>query len=136
MVFVPSLFKAMSAFAVRVSSDKQTLILAGEAIPPRAAAAGRSETGPQLQRVTMLLVRGEYAAATLAADSSPAKFLVPDSEPVALPSAAAVDEPTEPIQFLVTYPSSNRTLSTGAAAYARTQNLSGGRARSQLIDTY
>lgn len=122
---------------MRVSSDKQTLILAGEAIPPRAAAADRPETGPQLQRVTVLLVRGEYAATTLAADSSPGEFLASaDGEPAALPSAAAVDSPTEPIQFLVPYPSSNRTLSGGAAEYARTQNRSGGRTRSQLIDTY
>ena len=70
----------MSAFAVRVSSDKQTLILAGEATPPPRADAGRTDAsrsgrGSQLQRVTMLLVQGEYAAGTLAADSSPAKFL-------------------------------------------------------------
>jgi len=122
---------------VRVSPDKQTLILAGEAIPPPRGAAGRSETGSQLQRVTMLLVRGEYAAATLAADSSPARFLAAaDSEPVPLPSPAAVDAPAVPPQFLGPYPSSNRTLSARAAEYARTQNLSTGRTRSGLIDTY
>jgi hypothetical protein len=129
----------MSAFAVRVSSDKQTLILAGEATPPPRADAGRSGRsgmGSQLQRVTMLLVQGEYAAGTLAADSGPAKFLATDSERVLLPSSAAVDAPAVPAQFPVPYPSSNRTLSAGAAAYARTQNFSGGGTRSQLIDTY
>jgi hypothetical protein len=121
-----------------VSSDKQTLILAGEAIPPPRVAAGRSETGSQLQRVTMLVVRGEYATA-LAADSSSAKFSATadsESDLDLLPSVAAIDGPALPAQFLVPYPSSNRALSAGAAEYARTQDLSGGRTRSRLIDTY
>jgi hypothetical protein len=133
----------MSAFAVRVSPDKQTLILAGEATPPpRADAgrtyAGRSGTDSQLQRVTMLLVQGEYAPSTLGADSSAAKFLggAVDSGRGLLPSAAAVDAPTVSAQFVVPYPSSGRALSAGAAEYARTQNLPGGGTRSQLIDTY
>jgi hypothetical protein len=123
---------------VRVSSDKQTLILAGEAIPPPRVAAGRSETGSQLQRVTMLVVRGEYATA-LAADSSSAKFSATadsESDLDLLPSVAAIDGPALPAQFLVPYPSSNRALSAGAAEYVRTQDLSGGRTRSRLIDTY
>jgi hypothetical protein len=130
----------MSAFAVRVSSDKQTLILAGEANPPPHADAGRTYTsrmGSQLQRVTMVLVQGEYAAGTLAAESSPAKFLAAaDRERVLLPSAAAVDAPAVSAQFVVPYPLSSRALSTGAAEYARMQNLSGGGTRSQLIDAY
>ena len=106
---------------MKVSSDKQTLILAGETFPPPrinadGAGAGRSARGVQLQRVTMLLVQGEYAATTLA--------------------AASVDAPAAPSQSLVPYASSNRALSAGAAAYARTQNLSGDRTRSRLIDTY
>ena len=123
---------------MRVSSDKQTLILAGEAIPPPRVAAGRSETGSQLQRVTMLVVRGEYATA-LAADSSSAKFSATadsESDLDLLPSVAAIDAPALAPQFLVPYPSSNRALSAGAAEYARTQDLSGGRTRSRLIDTY
>jgi hypothetical protein len=123
---------------VRVTSDKQTLILAGEAIPPPRVAAGRSETGSQLQRVTMLVVRGEYATA-LAADSSSAKFSATadsESDLDLLPSVAAIDAPALPAQFLVPYPSSNRALSAGAAEYARTQDLSGGRTRNRLIDTY
>jgi hypothetical protein len=131
----------MSAFAVKVSSDKQTLILAGEASPLARtnwgdAGANRSATGVQLQRVTVLVVQGDYAATPIAADSSPAKVLAAPSERVPLPSAIAVDAPAVPARFLVPYPSSNRALSAGAAEYARTQNLSGDRTRSQLIDTY
>jgi hypothetical protein len=125
-----------------VSSDKQTLILAGEANPPPRADAGRPDTsgsgmGSQLQRVTMLLVQREYAAGTLAADSSPAKFLAAsDSERALLPPATAVDAPAVSAQIVVPYASSSRALSAGAAEYARTQNLSGGGKRSQLIDAY
>jgi hypothetical protein len=136
----------MSAFAVRVSSDKQTLILAGEANPPSRADAGRTYTnrsgmGSQLQRVTMLLVQGEYAPSTLAADSGPAKFLAAaDRERVLLPSAATVDAPPVSARFVAPYPSASpsasRALSAGAAEYARTQNLSCGGTRSQLIDAY
>ena len=113
----------MSAFAVKVSSDKQTLILAGEPLPPqrgnaRRAATSGSELGLQLQRVTMLLVQRDYAATTLAADSG-----------------APIDTPAVPSQSLVTY-SPNRALSAGAAEYARMQKLSGDRPRRQLIDTY
>jgi hypothetical protein len=144
----------MSAFAVRVNSDKQTLILAGEPLPPvpHAAAraiASRSETAPQLQRVTMLLVQREYGAGTLAADSGAAsatKFLagidtgidqgVTESERMLLPSAAAAaDAPSGPADLLP-YPSFRRALSARAAEYARTQDLSAGDTRSQLIDTY
>jgi hypothetical protein len=130
----------MSAFAVKVNSDKQTLILAGEAIPPRAHAdrdADGSGMRVQLQRVTMLFVQGDYAATTLAADSNPAKFLASAGERVLLPSAAAVGAPAAPAQSLVRCPSPRRALSVGGAAeYDRMQNLSGDRTRSRLIDTY
>jgi hypothetical protein len=127
----------MSAFAVRVNSDKQTLILAGEAIPPRRADARPSEMGLRVQRVTMLLVQGEYAASAFSADTSPARFLAAaDSDRVLAPSATAVAASAAPAQFLVPYASPNRTPSPGAAEYARTQNLSGGRTKSQFIDTY
>jgi hypothetical protein len=129
-------------FAVRVSSDKQTLILAGEATPPSRADADRTYAGPsgmgsQLQRVTMLLVQGEYAAGTLAADSSQAKFpAAADGGRVLAVSAAAVDAPAVSARYLLPQPSPGRALSAGAAEYARMQNLSGGSTRSQLIDTY
>ena len=126
---------------MKVSSDKQTLILAGEAIPPPRAnadrAVGGSEMRVHLQRVTMLLVQGDYAASTRAADSGAAKFLAAAGERVLLPSAATVDAPVVPGQSLVPYLSPTRAVSAaGAAEYARTQNLSGDRTRSQLIDTY
>jgi hypothetical protein len=132
----------MSAFAVKVTSDKQTLILKGEPFPPpRLSASGtgasRADTGVQLQRVTMLLVQEDFAAPALASDSSAAKFLAAPAELALLPSAAAIDAPATSAQSLVPYSSSsNRYLSAGAAEYARTQNLSGDRTRSQLIDTY
>jgi len=121
---------------VRVSSDKQTLILAGEPVPPRAEAS-RAEAGMQLQRVTMLVVQGEYAAnPPLAADLSPARFLpAADSERVLLPSAVAVDAPAE-LSRLPVANSLKRASFGGAAQYARTQNLSSGGAKTQLIDTY
>jgi hypothetical protein len=126
----------VSAFAVKVSSDKQTLILKGEPFEPRfGAGANRSEVGVQLQRVTMLLVQGEYAATALAPESSAATVLPAVSEPALLPSVAAVGALPVPAQSLVPYPSPTR-LSTGVAEYVRMQNLSGGRTRSQLIDTY
>jgi len=125
----------MSASAVNVGSDKQTLILAGEPIPPpRSATRGgaRSERGVQLQRVTILLVQGEYAAGTLAADSGGSPLpAAPESRRALLPSPAAIAAPTE-----FPMPWSNRVLSGGAAEYARTQHLSGGGTRSQFIDTY
>jgi hypothetical protein len=131
----------LSAFAVKVSSDKQTLILAGEAIPPRRVNAdhdaGGSEMRVRLQRVTMLFVQGDYGATALAAESGAAKFLAAASERVLLPSAAVVDTPAVAGQSLVPYLPPKRAVSAGGAAeYARTQNLSGDRTTSQLIDTY
>jgi hypothetical protein len=128
-------------FAVKVTSDRQTLILKGEPFPPprlsaSSAGASRADTGVQLQRVTMLLVQEDFAASTLASDSSTAKFLAAPTESALLPSAAAVDAPARRAQSLVPYSSSNRPLSAGAAEYARTQNLTGDRTRSQFIDTY
>jgi hypothetical protein len=124
---------------VKVTSDKQTLILKGEPFPPprlseRSAGAGRSDKGLQLQRVTMLVVQEDFAAPALASDSNAAKFLAAPSEVALLPSAAGA--PTMRAQSLVPYSSSNRALSAGAAEYARTQNLSGDRTRSRIIDTY
>jgi hypothetical protein len=130
----------MSAFAVKVTSDKQALILKGESFPPPRLGAGgagasRSTTGVQLQRVSMLLVREDFAAAALASDAS-AQFLTAPTQS-ALQPAAAIDAPDMPTQSLVPYAySANRPRSAGAAEYARTQDLSGDRTRSRLIDTY
>jgi hypothetical protein len=104
----------MSAFAVKVSSDKQTLILAGEAVPPRVGMSGAlvksSDPGVTLPRVTVLVLQGDYA--------------VPSSMPAV------------PARSLVPYLSPSRALSAGAALYARTQNLPEDGGRSQIIDTY
>jgi hypothetical protein len=129
----------MSAFAVKVSSDKQTLILAGEPMPPRRGSAGDfgagdSDMGVQLQRVTVLVVQEDYAAAP--PDSSSSNTLVAPAGRALLPSAAAIRAPAVRARALVPYISPNRVLSAGAAEYARTQNLSDDGRRSQIIDTY
>jgi hypothetical protein len=120
---------------VRVSSEKQTLILAGESIPPRA------DAGSQLKRVTMLLVQGEYAPAqrTVTVESIPASAPAGAGAQSALlaPAAAIDDTAGEEMSIsLPAAPADYRGLSAGAAEYARTQSLSGGRARRQIIDTY
>lgn len=119
---------------MRVTSEKQTLILAGESAPPRA------DVRSQLKRVTMLLVQGEYAPAnrTITIESIPASdsAIAPfESNP---PAAAAVEPMAEDAIaiHLPAVPADYRGLSAGAAEYARTQDLSGGRPRRQIIDTY
>jgi hypothetical protein len=102
---------------VRVTSEKQTLILAGEPLPPRA------DNGAPLQRVTMLLVQGEYAAGAIP----------PTITVESLPAEGAADTliglPAGPADF--------RGSTAGAAQYARTQSFAGGRQRRRpLIDTY
>jgi hypothetical protein len=123
---------------VRVTSDKQTLILAGEAIPRRDAASsstndlGLTDVGPRLTIVatraddTMLLAQSNFA-----------------QKP-----AAAAGESTSPLMTLAlangqnklvrsSYPSSTRGTSFSAAnEYARTQDLSGNGSRTAIIDTY
>jgi hypothetical protein len=119
-----------------VNSDKQTLILAGEAIPRRDAARtsasdiGLSE-GPRQTLVatradnTMLLAHGDFAHKT----------------------SAAADDSTSPAMTLSTggqnklersgYLSSARGSSYHAAnEYARTQDFWGTGTRSTTIDTY
>jgi hypothetical protein len=111
---------------VRVNSDNQTLILAGEAIPRRAVASpsardlGLARIGRPLTIVatladdTRLLTHGDFARKTSAA--------VGDGENTLLPSS---------------YLSSTLGASfTAANEYARTQNLSGSGIRTAIIDTY
>jgi hypothetical protein len=115
-------------FAVKVTSDKQTLILAGEPIPPRRNAgtgAGGPEISVQLRSVAMLLVLGDYVAQTA----------VPSGR-VVLSAAGSVVAPAVSTKSLVPSAPSSRFLSAGAAEYVRTQNLSHDGTRSQLIDTY
>ena len=122
---------------MRVNSDKQTLILAGEAVPRRDAANSSandlpfSDDGPRLTMVatrtdeTMLLVRGDFThTANAAADDSNSPFL-------ALTSPHGQSNLVRSV-----YPSSIRGSSFYAAnEYARTQDRSA-RARTMIIDTY
>lgn len=111
--------------AVRVNSDKQTLILAGEPIPRRSVseslAGGRGLSYPDSQRPLTLV-------ATPVDD--PVLLLQSGSEPIGT-------ELTPLSRNLVSHRSSDRGNPYSAAnAYARTQELSGGSQRSVLIDTY
>jgi hypothetical protein len=99
---------------VRVSSDNQTLILAGESSPPSAGA------GRQLQRVRVLFVEGEYADVSVAVGSRP----------------DTVISPVVRTQSHISRFSPDRARSTGAAEYARTQDLTGENPKIQIIDTY
>jgi hypothetical protein len=121
---------------VRVNSDKQTLILAGETIPRRDAARssasdlGLSDMGPRLTIVatradnTMLLAHGDSARkASTAADDSTFAMTLPTGVQNKLERSA--------------YPSSARGPSFHAAnEYARTQDFWGHGTRSTIIDTY
>jgi hypothetical protein len=121
---------------VRINSDKQTLILAGEAIPRRDAASssvsdfGLSDLGPRLTIVatradnTMLLAHGELARkASTAADDSTSAVMTHSGGQSKLERSA--------------YLSSARGSSFHAAnEYARTQDFEGQGTRSTIIDTY
>ena len=92
---------------MRVSSEKQTLILAGETLPRRNLGRPLTMVATPAD-VTLLLAQGEEAASG------------PDA---LLPATAA----------LVSY----RNVSFGAAdAYARTQAMTSGTSRTAIIDTY
>jgi hypothetical protein len=122
---------------VRVNSDKQTLILAGEAIPRSDAASssasdlGLSDMGARLTIVatradnTMLLAHGDFARkASAAAD---------DSTSAVMTHSAGGQNKLE----RSAYPSSARGPSFHAAnEYARTQDFWGHGTRSTIIDTY
>jgi hypothetical protein len=98
--------------AVRVSSEKQTLILAGEPAPPRGVVAA-VRTVPYLDSQRPLTI-----------------IATPVDDPMLL-------ELTSLSRDLVSRLSANRGNShTAANAYARTQELARGSARSALIDTY
>lgn len=122
---------------MRVNSDKQTLILAGEAIPRRDAASssasdlGLSDMGPRLTIVatradnTLLLAHGALArkASTAADDSTSAVMTLSTGGRNKLERSG--------------YLSSARGSSFHAAnEYARTQDFWGHGTRSTIIDTY
>lgn len=111
---------------MRVNSDKQTLILAGEAVPRRdavgsaASGLGPPDLGPRLTIVatradsTMLLAHGD--------STSPSMTLLAGGQNKLDRSA---------------YQSSTRGFSINAAnEYARTQDFWGCGTRSSIIDTY
>jgi hypothetical protein len=97
---------------VRVSSENQTLILAGEPVPRRGVVAGaRSFAYHDSQRPLTIIA-------------------TPVDAPMLL-------ESTSLSRDLVSPRSADRGNSHGAAgAYARTQQLAGGSARCAIIDTY
>lgn len=93
---------------MRVSSEKQTLILAGEAVPQRPLPRPLTIVATPAD-VTLLLAQGDEMSGS--------------SERTLLHLAPAF--------------SSHRNISYGAAgAYARTQALAGGNSRTAIIDTY
>ena len=98
--------------AVRMSSEKQTLILAGEPASQRAVVAGaRRFAYIDSQRPLTIIA-------------------TPVDAPMLLELTSLSRDPVPRI-------SANRGNSYGAAdAYARTQELAGGNARSAIIDTY
>jgi hypothetical protein len=111
---------------VRVNSDKQTLILAGEAVPRRdavgsaAGGLGLPDLGPRLTIVatradsTMLLAHGDSTSPSMTLSSGGQNKLERSG-----------------------YQSSTRGFSFNAAnEYARTQDFWGNGIRSTIIDTY
>jgi hypothetical protein len=132
---------------LRVTPDRQTLILAGE-VSPRRAIAGSSATARDLgssqttQRVTVfsarvdaVLTESEYASSTtgFAYDSiDDADFK--DVSPSALPASAGRPSGTvTPRQYAAYATQSGGARFNGADSYARTQDLAD---RHPIIDTY
>lgn len=133
---------------MRVNSDKQTLILAGEPLPRRGVAESSAEpaaTASRLQRITIiatraddttLLVQGEYENRR----ESEAEWLPQSQIAVAAPSEPLRLPATRAPSMLTSTPyriasSSAQRASRGASEYARTQEL-GAEAVLPLIDTY
>ena len=118
---------------MRINSDKQTLILAGEATPRRdiassSANGSRLSDGPRLTIVatradqTMLLAHGDFAHKTSTGTEN--------SNSLLMPLMSSQSEPVRPGLLA-------RGASFNAAnEYARTQDFSGYRSRTLIIDTY
>jgi hypothetical protein len=114
---------------MRVGSEKQTLILAGEPIPPRAGDdLGGADT--QLQRVPEQPAYGTGLLRTGAHGTLPSA----DSKSLASLSAKQDESRSMPAVHSRAFVSSKRT--TGAAEYVRLQSLVGAAGRNQLIDVY
>jgi hypothetical protein len=112
---------------VRVNSNKQTLILAGEPIPQRGAA--RSEE----PRLTIVATRADETLLLAQGDFSPKPFAVESNSSLMTVAMAKG-------QYMLArsgYRPSTRGASFSAAnEYARTQDLPGNGSRTALIDTY
>ena len=102
---------------MRVNSDKQTLILAGETVPWTSVAnsvngSALSATASRAHRLTIVVTRAE-------------------------PPLLVQGEYAQHSGALVAAPSTNRGSSFSAAnEYARTQELPGSGTRRPIIDTY
>jgi hypothetical protein len=96
---------------VRVNSEKQTLILAGEVVPQRNSPRPLTIVATPAD-ITPLLAQGENASETFGNAQETLLHPAPASQ-------------------------SYRNIFHGAAgAYARTQALAGGNSRTAIIDTY
>ena len=109
---------------MRVNSDKQTLILAGESIPRRDPAGSEP-------RLTIVATRADTTMLLAQRD----------------PSQETTGESTSPLMMLTPTGNNNRlarsdlytargSAFSAADAYARTQDLSGNGTRTSIIDTY
>lgn len=100
---------------VRVNSERQTLILAGEAVPQRFAYGA----SPSLRPLTLVAT--------------------PVDDPMLIAQGGFDElspESTALSQRLVPSVAERGSASSAATAYARTQQLSVGSARTAIIDTY
>jgi hypothetical protein len=132
---------------VRVTSDRQTLILAGETPPRRSLASSSSDDAesrvtPSSQRVTIISARVDASMIVTQSDYTPDTSVVAYDSVVAagrevgsaLPAAANTQLAAMTAKGQLAYASSSRGSSYNAAgAYARTRDLSD---RLPIIDTY
>jgi hypothetical protein len=126
---------------VRVTPDRQTLILAGET-PPRRGVAGpsfddfESQSGASSQSVTIISARVNASMIVTQRTYTPNSSVVAYDPVAAAVSAtpALSGPPAATARAQLAYASSTRGPSyNGASAYARTRDLSD---RLPIIDTY
>jgi hypothetical protein len=111
---------------VRVSSEKQTLILAGEPVPRR----GVSESAVRGFAYSISVMRRPVTIVATPVED-PMLIVQGGTEEVSLESAAL------PRNLVAAERMTDRgSAATAANAYARTQELSGSSARAAIIDTY
>ena len=133
---------------MRITPDRQTLILAGEALPRRSVAgADTSVPGRNSSNSRITIISARLDAVVTESDYSPNAY-VPDTHIVpyeagevselntasALPATISKGASALTSRAYSSYASSNRGSSFGgASAYARTQDLA---ERHPIIDTY